>query len=147
MMNRPEAIAHDRTPVYSPEEALQRDLLDLDISNGIEKELSTELRESDNYYINININTFHDLQVLGLVPRGLQESDVRRAIALDDDASYQTARDIMLHNNNHSCECANADTRKDISYNDSFARAYSHIRNIIPPKPRKIIVRPPENKF
>lgn len=115
-------------PVYTPEEVLKRRHSDLLLEDGAEVHLLAETNDSLDYFARVRANSVSDLQTLGLVPRGLSEESIRKAVTDDDKTAYQTARDIMSRGAPHECSCESKTAGATNSYNTSFARTYRNIR-------------------
>jgi hypothetical protein len=79
-----------------PEELLRSIGEDVKVDDGQEFHLTVGQRGSSHHFARVNAGTIHDLQTLGLVPRGLAEEALKRAIGQDDQAAYQVARESLL---------------------------------------------------
>jgi hypothetical protein len=125
--------------VLTAKEALRQDLRDLEVPAGATVMLSPYEREFADYFVRVPVKSFDDLQTIGLVPRGLAEDKVRRAIAADDEEAYKIAQTILAnYSARGGCECGEktaaraplnnlrqhyASTRK--SFNPALARVVS----------------------
>ena len=93
--------------VVSAAEALRQDLRDVEVPAGQSVMLSPYEREYADCFARVAVRNYDDLQTLGLVPRGLSEDRVRRAIADDDEETYKAAREMLASQPapHGGCEC------------------------------------------
>jgi len=103
-----EAADLPEVAVMSAKEAVRRDLKDLEVPAGSAVTLSPYEREYAEHFARVEIKSFDDLQVVGLVPRGLSEDKVRRAIDEDDAEALRMAHNALANPSagGGGCECA-----------------------------------------
>src|SRR5690349_5200327 len=109
-MNRPTADPRHDDPRWTLElstatEALHRRPLDVHVSAGEELLLTPANEDHRRYFIEVALETFEDLQILGLVPRSIPEARIREAIAEDDRATYERALQSPTAEQGTPCGC------------------------------------------
>jgi hypothetical protein len=108
-------------------EALRRDLIDLQLDDDEELVLSTIDRAHQKYFARIKFSSFEDLQVLGLVPRGLRQEAVRKAIAADDEEALRLAQERVRRDIAPPCHCDHHGQRTG-SFSEGLRGAFRAIR-------------------
>lgn len=119
----------------SVREVLDRQTEDLVVPDGQTVEFTPHNREFAHCFARVRLSAFEDLQLLGLVPRGLPEQALRQAIASDEEQAYRMAA-ASARPSRHGCGCAPshdggsghlADTYREIhrSNNPALARLLS----------------------
>jgi hypothetical protein len=104
-------------------EALERTTEDLLVRDGQTVEFTPERREYEHYFAQVQLTEFEDLQILGFVPRGLAEENVRRAIESDDEQAYRLAMGTA-EAPSHDCGCKSAHR----NFQSRFSSAYKQLR-------------------
>lgn len=92
-------------PTCSVKEVLSRSTDNLVVPDGQTIEFTPSNRELSQHFARVRLTAFEDLQLLGFVPRGLREEDVRKAIASDDDQAYRMAA-ASISTLTHDCTCS-----------------------------------------
>lgn len=110
-------------PTCSVKELLNRPTESLVVPDGQTIEFAPDKREFAHYFARVRLTVFEDLQLLGLVPRGLREDAVRQAIGSDEEQAYRTAA-ASLGALTHDCTCA---PRRD-RLSDRLAATYRQAR-------------------
>jgi hypothetical protein len=87
----------------SAREFLTRDAADLDVPEG--REVMLTQRDHDHHIFRVKLESFGDLQLMGLVPRGLQEDAVRKAIRSDDERAGVIAEQRFAQSAPAGCGC------------------------------------------
>lgn len=123
----------ENLPVYHPEEALRRDLVDLLVDDEAEMQLAANRSECRDYFARVHANSVHDLQILGLVPRGLREEELKQAMSQDDRAAFETAREISSRGVAPSCACGATPDAAHIPYGANVALTYAAVRKAFNP--------------
>ena len=134
-------------PVLTPEQALQREPEDLFIEDGTEVTVSVDHREYYRHFARVKAKSIKDLQTLGLVPRGVDEEQLRRAIAKDDAAALQSARDMLSGSACVHCHCADHADQGSLPYRDQVARSYSSARRAFNPALAELLSEHQETEF
>jgi len=112
----------------SATEALRRDVVDLHVDDDDQLVLSPTERTHHPYFSRIRLEAFEDLQVLGLVPRGLRQEAVRSAIASDDEAVLRLAEERARRGEAAApCRCSHPSARSG-SFSDDLRTSYQAIR-------------------
>jgi hypothetical protein len=127
----------------SASEALHREVVGLEVEDDEELELSPARRGHEKYFARIRLESFEDLQVLGLVPRRLKQQQVLDAIAEDDEQAFNLGSERMrkgqaavaapcnCHGDAHSAPTFAEELRDSVrhvrqSYNPALARVLSN---------------------
>lgn len=109
------------------EEVVRRRPADLFVEDGAEVHLQANAKNSE-YFARVRVNAVSDLQILGLVPRGLKEEALHAAVQEDDRAAYMMARELASRGDAAGCSCESRKAGKHQSFDTSFARIYKNIR-------------------
>lgn len=83
------ACAANAVPTMTVREALAREPRPIEVPDGETFELSPRSRDGAAFVQQVKLQSFADLQALGLVPRRLAEDKVRQAVKADDDLAFQ----------------------------------------------------------
>ena len=90
----------------SASEAVRRELHDVHVGDDEQLELSATDRAHHKYFARVKLGAFEDLQVLGLIPRGLRQDAIRTAILEDDKEAERLARERAPQQiEPHACDC------------------------------------------
>jgi hypothetical protein len=112
----------------SATEALRRDAVDLQVDDDEQLVLSPTDRSHHSYFARIRLQAFDDLQVLGLVPRGLRQEAIRTAIAADDEAVQRLAEERVRRGDAAApCGCSQSGGRS-LSFSASLRASYQALR-------------------
>jgi len=136
--------------VLTPEQALSRQTEDLFVEDDTEVVISPDRREYARYFARVKAKSIKDLQNLGLVPRGVGEEDLKKAIAKDDDAALQSARELLSRSSSGHCGCggdANQSAPSPPSFRDQLARSYSSVRKAYNPALAELLSRHQKTEF
>ncbi len=120
-------------PLVRPEELLKSRGDDVKVDDGQELHLAVGQRGSSRHFARVQAASIHDLQTLGLVPRGLAAEALKRAMDQDDQAAYQVAREGLLRNSTSvppcGCEASTAAAAAAAEpHRMSFDRVYARAR-------------------
>ncbi len=130
MSEQPCIDGANEPPLVKPEELLKSTGEDLKVEDGQELHLTAGRRGSAQHFARVPAATIHDLQTLGLVPRGLAEDALKRAMHQDDQSAYQFARDSLLRAPASAAPCG-CEAGASVSAEPlrmSFDRAYVQAR-------------------
>jgi hypothetical protein len=111
------------------QEALAREPRDLEVPEGTEVLLSPYEREHKEYFVRVELKSFEDLKMFGLVPRGLSEEKVRRAISKDDEEVHKLASKMLDTQARQGCGCEDHQPQSSRSYGSDLRRLYTSTRN------------------
>jgi hypothetical protein len=117
-------------PLVRAEDLLRSIGEDVKVDDGQELHLTVGQRGSSHHFARVHAETIHDLQTLGLVPRGLAEEALKRAIDQDDQAAYEVARESLLRIQASATPCG-CEAGASISAEPrrmSFDRVYAQAR-------------------
>jgi hypothetical protein len=90
--------------------------------------LSSTDRAHHKYFARVKFGAFEDLQVLGLVPRGLRQEAIRSAMLEDDKEAERLARERVPHEAPPSpCDCNGHGTRA-LSFSEKLRATVRSIR-------------------
>lgn len=81
--------AANAVPTMTVREALAREPRTIEVADGETLELAPQSRDGAPFLQQVKLQSFADLQALGLVPRRLAEDKVRQAVKADDDLAFQ----------------------------------------------------------
>jgi hypothetical protein len=87
----------------SAREFLTSDAADIEVPEG--REVSITAREHERHIFRVRLESFGDLQLMGLVPRGLREEAVRNAIRSDDERANAIAEQRFAQSTSAGCGC------------------------------------------
>lgn len=109
-------------------EALRRDVIDLQVDDDEEVVLSSSDRAHHQYFARVKLGSFEDLQVLGLIPRGLRQEAIRMAIAADDEEALRLAEERARRDISPApCHCENQNERTR-SFSESLRASFRVVR-------------------
>ena len=123
----------DDASVLTPEEALRREPEDLRIEDGAEVDISPDRSKHARCFARVRAKSISDLQILGLVPRGLSEEHLRSAIRSDDDSALQMARKMLSYAPSSQCHCDDSPDGDAMPYRNQLASRYASIRRSFNP--------------
>jgi len=127
--------------VMSAKEALRREPKDLEVSAGSTVTLSPDDREYAEHFARVEIKSFDDLQLLGLVPRGLSEDKVRRAIDEDDAEALRMAHNALAQPQagGGGCGCGGGHAREADAGRGDLRQHYDRARRRFNPALSRIL--------
>ena len=108
-------------------EALKLELRPIEVPEGAEVVLSPTDPEYASSFARVRIQSYEDLQTLGLVPRRLAEDKVRQALAADDSEVYELAGKL-LQQPAGGCGCSDAGTQGSMLRASPVRGIYNAIR-------------------
>ena len=122
---RDEGRADIRT--LKAKEVLKLELRPIEVPEGAEVVLSPADPEYASCFARVRIQSYDDLQTLGLVPRRLAEDKVRQALAADDGEVYDLAGKLLKHPAD-GCGCSDAATQGPMLRTSPVRGTYNAIR-------------------
>lgn len=119
-------------------EAIRQATRTIEVQENSELHLSPSNDGFADCFVQVQINSYEDLQILGLIPRGLTEEKVRRAVTDDDDEAYRMVSN-SLQLSNRNCNCMKRNGQIPKMHRDNFKQAYTSIRRNHQPALAKIL--------
>ncbi|PEA03841.1 hypothetical protein [Bacillus cereus] len=122
------ALAIEEIKLYSAVEALEREARRIEVPENTELLLTPTDRELSSFFSRVQIKSYTDMQILGLIPQGLAEEKVRHAIITDDQEAYKIATTTMPYWTTRNCECEGGGTDSTRSFGKNIRLTYNDIR-------------------
>jgi hypothetical protein len=114
-------------PELTAREALSRTTRSIQIPDDETVVLSPASPEFGQAFVRVQATTFDDLQLLGLVPRGIAEEPLKRAIAADDDTAATVVRQAPPRDTECACHGGDAQATR-VAYGRDLRLAYGRVR-------------------
>lgn len=102
------------------------------IPKSKEVNVGVEEKEFSRFFHHVEVKSFNDLQELSLIPKGLDETIVQKAIADDEEEALSIAREYLKEGKAKGCGCENDQNREiaplKLSYRAVLRTTFNGIR-------------------